>query len=170
MYTVNNIYFGILQYVHEVYVLSHFCQVSSVYLTIAATVERWMTLYMPVTSRRFCSGSSTPAFYWIAAMFVFTSSLTVTKYWELSTNFDELCAEFGRYSLGMGPLLHNPVYIQVYTIWLSNGLFVFFPFLVLAVLNTSICIRLRRIPSAKLMPEDLSTTSTLLGSVICCYK
>lgn len=158
--------FEFLQYVHEIYVVSHFCQVSSVYLTIAATVERWMTLYTPAKSRRFCSGRSTAAFYWITAMFVFTSSLTITKYWELSTNFDEQCPEFGRFSLGMGPLLQNPIYTQVYTMWLSNVMFVFFPFLALAVLNTSICIRLRRIPNSRLMPEDLHTTSTLLGSSV----
>lgn len=58
--------------------------------------------------------------------------------------FTEECDWFGRYWLAAGPLLENESYQLIYSVWLSNILFVFLPFLILSILNAMIFIKLKR--------------------------
>lgn len=73
-------------YVKIVYVISHISQVSTVYLTLAATCERWVSLWFPRKCKKLC-GNKWPTFTWILVILLCVIALTITKYWELLYKF-----------------------------------------------------------------------------------
>ena len=69
----------------KVYICSHFCQVSSIYLTIAATIERFLSVWMKQISHTFCTRKT--SLVWCIFLLVFTFSATITKYFEIIVIF-----------------------------------------------------------------------------------
>lgn len=129
-------------YVEVLYGCSHFCQVVTVYLTLAATMERFISLWFESVARRFCMGSM--PFLWISVVFAFTTLCTGSRFFELNIIINPNCTgRFGEFGLQPAKLLFDPLYNAVYTLYLGNILFVFLPFILLSVLNGLIYLRMR---------------------------
>ncbi len=120
-------------YVHIFYWMSHAFQINAMYLTVFATVERGIGLTFPRAAQCYSTNRGTAAT--AALVLLAVVGLTGPKFWEMETDTNGQCPGFGRYNLSPSPLLLNPTYVLIYSIWLGNIAFCFLPFTVLLVMN-----------------------------------
>lgn len=98
-------------YIRYVYTLSHICQVASIYLTVAATVERWIAMARPHLYDKLCGGHSTS----VAILTVILASVgfCLVKYWEFEVHQRPYCNNLARYYVALSAIADTPMYQQV---------------------------------------------------------
>ncbi|VDO70652.1 unnamed protein product [Heligmosomoides polygyrus] len=110
-----DLYVAWLTYLRFAFALSHISQTGSVYITVSVTIERYLAVCHP--RRRF--------------------QVTVNPLCPDGKNWQS-------YILLPSVMAANPLYQQVYALWLTNIVMVFLPFLTLLVLNAYIAYTIRK--------------------------
>jgi len=135
------LYYAWVHYLPYAYAVSHMAQTGSVYTTVAVTLERFLAIggtsgSTPVTN--------TGALLTTLAVCLFSIAFNFSKFWEISLDYVAECTGFAALGLTPGPLLENDTYGKVYSLWLTNIVMVFAPFVALLLFNSVILIKIRR--------------------------
>ena len=141
-----NLYIAWLTYLRFAFALSHISQTGSVYTTLAVTLERFLAVCYPRLSKRFCT--SRFAAFTILTVTCFSILFNSTKFFELEVFRNEACASQGinwqAYILLPSQLSKNPMYGKFYSLWMTQIIMVFLPFLMLLILNFIIAYTIKR--------------------------
>lgn len=131
-----------LQYVRYGFALSHVAQTGSVYITVAVTFERLLAVLYPKRAKVMCTHDR--ASVTIVVVVAFAILFNSTKYFEVEVIYIANCTGFGAQHLVPSALLNNDLYTTVHSLWLTQFVMVFIPFVVLSAVNTAIVYRVRR--------------------------
>uniref|UniRef100_A0A7E4VCT2 G_PROTEIN_RECEP_F1_2 domain-containing protein n=1 Tax=Panagrellus redivivus TaxID=6233 RepID=A0A7E4VCT2_PANRE len=141
-----DLYIAWLTYLRFAFALSHISQTGSVYTTLSVTVERFLAVCYPRISKRFCTSRASA--FTILGVTCFAILFNATKFFELEVYRKPECAgkslNWQAYILLPSDLSKNPLYGQIYSLWLTNTIMVFLPFLTLLTLNFIIAYTIRR--------------------------
>ncbi len=135
-------YVAWLTYLRFCFALSHISQTGSVYITVAVTIERFLAVCHPSRARYACTkrGASVS----ILGVTCFAILFNCTKFFELEIKRQSGCPRFSAYSLAAGPLTRTAGYQLIYSLWMSNIIMVFLPFITLLVFNSIIAWTIRK--------------------------
>ncbi|KAF8362563.1 daf-37 [Pristionchus pacificus] len=139
-----DLYIAWLTYLRFAFALSHISQTGSVYITVTVSIERYFAVCHPRVNKRYCSPSG--AGQSILAVTAFAILFNITKFFELEVSANPECPGgmyWKSYRLTPSDLAINPIYQQVYSLWLTNAVMVFLPFLTLLFLNAIIAYTIR---------------------------
>lgn len=137
------LYTGWTYYVPYVYSISHVSQTGSVYTTVAVTIERFLAMKHPRAGRKLCGMGG--AIISIAAVTLLSVAFNFSKFWEVVSVFNPNCDDKSAWGIDAGPLGRNQLYLIVHSLWLSNIVMIFLPFLVLLVFNGLITFSLHKV-------------------------
>uniref|UniRef100_A0A914D0U0 G-protein coupled receptors family 1 profile domain-containing protein n=1 Tax=Acrobeloides nanus TaxID=290746 RepID=A0A914D0U0_9BILA len=140
-----NLYIVWLTYLRFAFALSHISQTGSVYTTVAVTVERFLAVCYPRVSKRFCTSRNTA--YSIVGVIAFAVLFNSTKFFEVEIISEPDCSQtldWQSFHLFPSDLAKHPAYTEIYSLWLTNVVMVFFPFLMLFTLNAIIAYTIRK--------------------------
>ncbi|GMT15796.1 hypothetical protein PFISCL1PPCAC_7093, partial [Pristionchus fissidentatus] len=139
-----DLYIAWLTYLRFAFALSHISQTGSVYITVTVSIERYFAVCHPRINKRYCSPGG--AAQSILAVTAFAILFNITKFFELEVSENPECPGgnyWKSYRLTPSDLASNPIYQQVYSLWLTNAVMVFLPFLTLLFLNAIIAYTIR---------------------------
>ncbi|CAJ0960117.1 unnamed protein product, partial [Mesorhabditis belari] len=139
------LYVAWLTYLRFAFALSHISQTGSVYVTVTVTIERYLAVCYPKRSKRYCSSGG--AAWTILGVTTFALLFNSTKFFELEVTINPECGEgtnWQSYMLKPSKMAQNEYYQQVYALWITNFVMVFFPFCCLLVLNSIIAYTIKR--------------------------
>uniref|UniRef100_A0A8R1DQI8 G_PROTEIN_RECEP_F1_2 domain-containing protein n=3 Tax=Caenorhabditis japonica TaxID=281687 RepID=A0A8R1DQI8_CAEJA len=140
-----DLYVAWLTYLRFAFALSHISQTGSVYITVAVTIERYLAVCHPKRSKRMCGPGG--AAWTILGVTTFSVVFNCTKFFELQVTVNPNCPDgnnWQSYILLPSALASNPLYQQVYSLWVTNFVMVFFPFLTLLLFNAIIAYTIRQ--------------------------
>ncbi|KAK6739099.1 hypothetical protein RB195_020898 [Necator americanus] len=140
-----DLYVAWLTYLRFAFALSHISQTGSVYITVAVTIERYLAVCHPRRSKQMCNSGG--AAWTILGVTTFAVLFNATKFFELEVTINPVCPDgknWQSYILLPSVMAANPLYQQVYALWLTNIVMVFLPFLTLLVLNAYIAYTIRK--------------------------
>uniref|UniRef100_A0A914ZKY6 G-protein coupled receptors family 1 profile domain-containing protein n=1 Tax=Parascaris univalens TaxID=6257 RepID=A0A914ZKY6_PARUN len=175
-----DLYVAWLTYLRFAFALSHISQTGSVYTTVSVTVERYMAVCYPKSSKKYCTsrGSALSVLCVTCFSIIFNS----TKFFELEISRNSVCADgtnWQSFLLLPSGLAQNPLYGQIYALWLTNLVMVFFPFLTLLVLNSIIAYTIRkslqkvkykqRFQSRSVLKEKSREATIVLIVIVCIF-
>lgn len=124
------------------FAMSHVAQTGSVYITVAVTFERYLAVLYPKRAKVMCTHDRTVLT--IALVIGFAILFNCTKYFEVEVVQNENCTGFAAQRLIASALLNNHLYQTVHSLWLTQMVMVFIPFIVLFFVNTAIVCKVRR--------------------------
>ncbi|CAI5441346.1 unnamed protein product [Caenorhabditis angaria] len=139
------LYVAWLTYLRFAFALSHISQTGSVYITVAVTIERYLAVCNPRRSKMLCGPGG--AAWTILGVTTFAVVFNCTKFFELQVTINPECPDgndWQSYILLPSALASNPIYQQVFTLWITNFVMVFFPFLTLLLFNAIIAYTIRQ--------------------------
>ncbi|CAD6200035.1 unnamed protein product [Caenorhabditis auriculariae] len=139
------LYVAWLTYLRFAFALSHISQTGSVYITVAVTIERYFAVCHARTSKIMCGSGG--AAWTILGVTTFSVLFNCTKFFELQVTINPDCPDgkdWQSYILLPSTMASNPIYQQVYSLWVTNVVMVFFPFLTLFLFNSIIAYTIRR--------------------------
>ncbi|GMS85278.1 hypothetical protein PENTCL1PPCAC_7453, partial [Pristionchus entomophagus] len=140
-----DLYIAWLTYLRFAFALSHISQTGSVYITVTVSIERYFAVCHPRVNKRYCSPGG--AAQSILAVTAFAILFNITKFFELEVSENPECPGgqyWKSYRLTPSDLATNPTYQQVYSLWLTNAVMVFLPFLTLLFLNAIIAYTIKK--------------------------
>ncbi|CAI4232971.1 unnamed protein product [Auanema sp. JU1783] len=140
-----DLYVAWLTYLRFAFALSHISQTGSVYITVTVTIERYLAVCHPCRSKKMCSSGG--AAWSILGVTTFAILFNATKFFELEVTVNPDCPDgknWQSYILLPSRMAANPVYQQVYALWLTNIVMVFLPFVTLLVLNAYIAYTIKK--------------------------
>ncbi|CAL2032359.1 unnamed protein product [Caenorhabditis brenneri] len=140
-----DLYVAWLTYLRFAFALSHISQTGSVYITVAVTIERYLAVCHPKRSKMMCGPGG--AAWTILGVTTFAVVFNCTKFFELQVTVNPACPDgsnWQSYILLPSALATNPIYQQVYSLWVTNFVMVFFPFLTLLLFNAIIAYTIRQ--------------------------
>uniref|UniRef100_A0A914NXK5 G-protein coupled receptors family 1 profile domain-containing protein n=1 Tax=Panagrolaimus davidi TaxID=227884 RepID=A0A914NXK5_9BILA len=141
-----NLYIAWLTYLRFAFALSHISQTGSVYTTLAVSLERFLAVCYPRYSKQFCT--SRFAAFTILGVTCFSILFNSTKFFELEVFRNDLCAEQGinwqAYILLPSELSKNSMYGKIYSLYMTQIIMVFLPFLMLLILNSIIAYTIKK--------------------------
>ncbi|CAB3403925.1 unnamed protein product [Caenorhabditis bovis] len=140
-----DLYVAWLTYLRFAFALSHISQTGSVYITVAVTIERYLAVCHPRRSKAMCGPGG--AAWTILGVTTFAVVFNCTKFFELQVTINPDCPDgsnWQSYILLPSAMASNPVYQQVYSLWVTNFVMVFFPFLTLLLFNAIIAYTIRQ--------------------------
>uniref|UniRef100_A0AC35FYU6 G-protein coupled receptors family 1 profile domain-containing protein n=1 Tax=Panagrolaimus sp. PS1159 TaxID=55785 RepID=A0AC35FYU6_9BILA len=141
-----NLYIAWLTYLRFAFALSHISQTGSVYTTLAVSLERFLAVCYPRYSKQFCT--SRFAAFTILGVTCFSILFNSTKFFELEVFRNDLCAEKGinwqAYILLPSELSKNSMYGKIYSLYMTQIIMVFLPFLMLLILNSIIAYTIKK--------------------------
>lgn len=156
-----DLYVAWLTYLRFAFALSHISQTGSVYITVSVTIERYLAVCYPRSSKRYCTthGSAVS----ILCVTCFAVLFNSTKFFELQVIRNTQCpgSNFQSYILLPSELAMSPIYGQFYALWLTNIVMVFLPFLTLLVFNSIIAYTIRKSMRRMKWSERISRHSEL---------
>lgn len=130
-------------YVRWVFALTHVALTVSAYMIVSASAERYLST-LKWLKHRTCTGKDR----WMVVFGVFCFALISkgTVFWEVTVVHNENCTGFGEYHIMPSTLAQNFVYKTVYALYFRHIAHVFFPFMLLILLNGSILLHLKNNP------------------------
>ncbi|ULU06637.1 hypothetical protein L5515_014575 [Caenorhabditis briggsae] len=140
-----DLYVAWLTYLRFAFALSHISQTGSVYITVAVTIERYLAVCHPKRSKMMCGPGG--AAWTILGVTTFAVVFNCTKFFELQVTVNPNCPDgsnWQSYILLPSAMASNPIYQQVYSLWVTNVVMVFFPFLTLLLFNAIIAYTIRQ--------------------------
>ncbi|EYC08671.1 hypothetical protein Y032_0065g3677 [Ancylostoma ceylanicum] len=140
-----DLYVAWLTYLRFAFALSHISQTGSVYITVSVTIERYLAVCHPRRSKQMCNSGG--AAWTILGVTTFAVLFNATKFFELEVTINPICPDgknWQSYILLPSVMAANPLYQQVYALWLTNIVMVFLPFITLLVLNAYIAYTIRK--------------------------
>lgn len=123
-------------YINYMYTLSNMGPLASVYLTMAATLERWVAMRYPEYYERLCGGKKTSGV--ILSIAILSMAVNLGKFWEFEAIEKHNCTGIARYHLSLTWESENSDAFRFYSIWLSNFVTCVLPFFFLLTMNTLI--------------------------------
>lgn len=127
-------------YLSAVYLASHVFQVTSVYITVAATVERLLSICFN-RIRKFLPRGSNGPFLVSLLIFLLACVFSAPRYLEIELRQNcDTSKSF--YQVGPSWLVLDPQYALVYSLWLCSLITCLIPFTMLLVMNTIITYRI----------------------------
>lgn len=123
-------------YINVVYTLSNTGPFLSVYMTIVATMERFICTKCPAWHNTLYNGNR--MFIGIVFVVIFSIALNIGKYWEFELHIREECDNLARYYLQPSNLALESTSFQFYSFWLYTSTCCILPFLCLFVMNVII--------------------------------
>lgn len=131
-----------ITYVSNIYAVSHIAQTGSAYITVAVTIERYVAVVHPERSKMICGQKgSAYAIFWVIC---FAILFNCTKFFEIDVAKVDNCTGFAAYELVESSLVKNDTYSMIYSLWITQMVMVFIPFLVLLIFNTIIAVTIRK--------------------------
>ncbi|TMS34133.1 hypothetical protein L596_001775 [Steinernema carpocapsae] len=140
-----DLYVAWLTYLRFAFAISHISQTGSVYITVTVTIERYLAVCYPRRNKRYCTSHGSALT--ILCVTCFAILFNCTKFFELEVVRNPPCEDgvnWQSYLLLPSRLAQNPIYSQVYVLWLTNIVMVFLPFLTLLVLNSIIAYTIKK--------------------------
>ena len=141
-----NLYIAWLTYLRFAFALSHVSQTGSVYTTLSVTVENFLAVCYPRISKRFCTRKISA--FTILGITCFSIIFNSTRFFELEVFRNPECSDqkinWQSYILIPSSLARNPLYGQIFSLWLTNIVMVFLPFLTLLILNFIIAYTIKK--------------------------
>jgi hypothetical protein len=157
-----SLYRAWIQYLKTVFFVSHVFQCSAVYMTVAATVERWIATGHPKQNYRFCRYKN--VWFTVMAVLLGAVAFNIPKYFEIDVVEKPWCDGFAFYGLQPSALARNPTYAQVYTVWMTNLVVMILPFMLLFLLNVLIVVHMKHAGSGD--SQDALVTISVDMSVV----
>ncbi|XGW07259.1 hypothetical protein V3C99_010447 [Haemonchus contortus] len=176
-----DLYVAWLTYLRFAFALSHISQTGSVYITVSVTIERYLAVCHPRRSKQMCNPGG--AAWTILGVTTFAVLFNATKFFELEVTVNPACPEgkdWQSYILLPSVMAANPIYQQVYALWLTNIVMVFLPFLTLLILNAYIAYTIRRslkkfdnhqqkLPDRSELKEKSREATLVLVIIVCIF-
>ncbi|CAJ0605833.1 unnamed protein product [Cylicocyclus nassatus] len=176
-----DLYVAWLTYLRFAFALSHISQTGSVYITVAVTIERYLAVCHPKRSKRMCSSGG--AAWTILGVTTFAVLFNATKFFELEVTVNPECPDgkdWQSYILLPSAMAANSLYQQVYSLWLTNLIMVFLPFLALLVLNAVIAYTIhkslekfdcqkQKLPDRSELKEKSREATLVLVIIVCIF-
>ncbi|KAK6739098.1 hypothetical protein RB195_020898 [Necator americanus] len=176
-----DLYVAWLTYLRFAFALSHISQTGSVYITVAVTIERYLAVCHPRRSKQMCNSGG--AAWTILGVTTFAVLFNATKFFELEVTINPVCPDgknWQSYILLPSVMAANPLYQQVYALWLTNIVMVFLPFLTLLVLNAYIAYTIRKslekfdnhqqkLPDRSELKEKSREATLVLVIIVCIF-
>ncbi|WKX95265.1 hypothetical protein Q1695_012037 [Nippostrongylus brasiliensis] len=176
-----DLYVAWLTYLRFAFALSHISQTGSVYITVAVTIERYLAVCHPRRSKQMCNSGG--AAWTILGVTTFAVLFNATKFFELEVTINPMCPDgnnWQSYILLPSVMAANPLYQQVYALWLTNLVMVFLPFLTLLVLNAYIAYTIRKslekfdnhqekLPDRSELKEKSREATMVLVIIVCIF-
>ncbi|KAK0394624.1 hypothetical protein QR680_000842 [Steinernema hermaphroditum] len=156
-----DLYVAWLTYLRFAFAISHISQTGSVYITVTVTIERYLAVCYPRRNKRYCTSHGSAIT--ILGVTCFAIIFNCTKFFELEVIRNPECGDgvsWQSYVLMPSKLAQNPVYGQMYALWLTNIVMVFLPFLTLLILNSIIAYTIKKSLN-KLSGESISGRNEL---------
>uniref|UniRef100_A0AC35UCS7 G_PROTEIN_RECEP_F1_2 domain-containing protein n=1 Tax=Rhabditophanes sp. KR3021 TaxID=114890 RepID=A0AC35UCS7_9BILA len=147
-FEILDLYIAWLTYLRFAFVLSHISQTGSVFTTLTVTIERFCAVCYPKTHRKYFSSKTSIIF--IIGVVTFSVLFNVTKFFEVQIEKNVECSNgddiltWQTYHLMPSVLARNPFYSKFYSLWLTNCVMVFVPFLTLSILNSMMAYKIRK--------------------------
>ncbi|XP_034480958.1 FMRFamide receptor-like [Drosophila innubila] len=118
-------------------------QISSIYMTLIVTVERYVAVCHPLKARALCTYRRIKIYFIVCVCFGLI--FNIPRFWEFftvkyqvpSTKIELLCVH-------ASPLRKSPSYLKIYRHWCTLIINYIIPFLTLAILNSLIYRQVRR--------------------------
>ncbi|RCN33453.1 hypothetical protein ANCCAN_20722, partial [Ancylostoma caninum] len=163
------------------FALSHISQTGSVYITVSVTIERYLAVCHPRRSKQMCNSGG--AAWTILGVTTFAVLFNATKFFELEVTINPICPDgknWQSYILLPSVMAANPLYQQVYALWLTNIVMVFLPFITLLVLNAYIAYTIRKslekfdnhqqkLPDRSELKEKSREATLVLVIIVCIF-
>lgn len=130
------------QYVIEVFTISRIAQLTSGYLMLMATIERYLSLVYIQRARVLCTQGSAKLVVVFTTLFAVV--LRVWTLWEITTVKNPDCPGIQVITLSQSSLMENEFYREIYCFYVLNTLQVVMPFTLLLILNVNIIIHVKR--------------------------
>uniref|UniRef100_A0A915L0K9 G-protein coupled receptors family 1 profile domain-containing protein n=1 Tax=Romanomermis culicivorax TaxID=13658 RepID=A0A915L0K9_ROMCU len=130
-----------VSYISAGYALSNIAQTGSTYVTVAVTIERYIAVVHHKRREWMCGtkGAGTSIFW----VFCFSVVYNLPKFFEIETVINENCTGLARFGLKESALQSDNLYSMVYSLWITQMVMVFVPFLVLLFFNAVIALKIR---------------------------
>ncbi|KAK6014590.1 hypothetical protein OSTOST_20023, partial [Ostertagia ostertagi] len=157
------------------FALSHISQTGSVYITVSVTIERYLAVCHPRRSKQIEECDD------ILGVDTFSSNVQRHKFCRVTIN--PVCPDgknWQSYILLPSVMAANPLYQQVYALWLTNIVMVFLPFLTLLILNAYIAYTIRKslekfdnhqqkLPDRSELKEKSREATLVLVIIVCIF-
>uniref|UniRef100_A0A0N5C2C1 G_PROTEIN_RECEP_F1_2 domain-containing protein n=1 Tax=Strongyloides papillosus TaxID=174720 RepID=A0A0N5C2C1_STREA len=146
-FEILDLYIAWLTYLRFAFVISHISQTGSVYITLTVTVERFCAVVYPKLNKKYFGSKN--SFVFLIIVVAFAVSFNITKFFEVQIEINPLCSNISyvtwqTYHLMPSQLATNPIYAEVYSLWITNIIMVFLPFLTLFLLNSIMAYTIRK--------------------------
>lgn len=130
-------------YIKPVFFLSKVTQLTSTYVIVLATVERFLALFRTQAYSRCCV--PVKAHIYVVALVAVAVALKMVTFWELSVREIPACAgTLKHFYFRMAPFASTYGYSYVLNLWIDKSLQIFCPLLLVSVLNGTIIYRVRK--------------------------
>lgn len=134
-----------MSYVLPFFALSRIIQLTSTYIVVTATIERFFIVgNFKLISRSFCTPVRRQ--FSIICLIILCTTIRLPSFWDYKLGYHSECDEYDKFStIEIEPyLMGYSFYREVYNFYIIHVIQIFIPFTILVVLNASIVYQLRK--------------------------
>ncbi|VDO98875.1 unnamed protein product [Soboliphyme baturini] len=138
------LYFAWLYYIPYFYAFSRIMPLASSYLTVVCSAERFLEVIQVRYQIKIIKVNQRRRYYVICAILVFSFFFRIISIWDLELEYRSNCTGFESMGLTLTSLARNNSYKQIYQLWTVQTVQIFFPFVILVVMNALTSMEWRR--------------------------